>query len=107
MIKQKIGNKEFSLKFTNRSFINLDEKYNNAGDIFNGILTGDKHLKNSIKIVSVSYKEDIDENWILDNATPEQFLEMSNVANELIFEYLGIKPQQEAATPQQIQDKKK
>ena len=57
MIKQKIGDKEYSFEFTNRAFIKLDEKYEDSADIFNGILNGKNHLINSVRIMTVSCKE--------------------------------------------------
>lgn len=92
MIKQKIGDKEYSFEFTNRSFINLDEKYENAAEIFNGMLNGKNHLINSVKVMTVSCKErELTEDEIIDTATASQFLEISNKANDLILNYLGVR----------------
>lgn len=92
MIKQKIGDKEYSFEFTNRSFIKLDEKYENAADIFNGMLNGKNHLINSVKVMTVSCKErELTEDEIIDTATAQQFLEISNDANELILDYMGVR----------------
>lgn len=106
MIKQKIGDKEYSFEFTNRSFIKLDEKYENAADIFNGMLNGKNHLINSVKVMTVSCKErELTEDEIIDTATANQFLEISNKANDLILDYMGFR--KTVNKPQDHQQSKK
>ena len=88
--KQTIGGIEYNFEFTNRSFIELDDIYENGGEIYNGVLNGDKHMSNSVKLVAVSCVEGMTEDFILDNATGQEFIAISSLANELIYDYMGI-----------------
>lgn len=90
--KQQIGEKEYTFEFTNRSFIKLDEKFDKAGDIFNGVLEGKKHISNSIKMLCVSCKErEFSPDEITNEATPGQFLKLPSLANNLVLDYFGTK----------------
>ncbi len=90
--EQTIGNKKFEFEFTNRSFFKLDEKFDKAGEIFNGVLLGNKHISNSVKLISVSCKsEEVNEEYILNNASPSEFMKLSSLANNLVLDYFGIK----------------
>lgn len=90
--KQLIGDKEHTFEFTNMSLIKLDEKFDKAGDIFNGVLNGKKHISNSIKILCVSCKEkELTPEEIAEKADPEQFLKLPLLANDLVIDYFGAR----------------
>jgi hypothetical protein len=90
--KQQIGDKEYTFEFTNMSFIKLDEKFEKAGEIFNGVLEGKKHISNSIKMLCVSCKErEFSPEEIVNEANPSEFLKLPSLANDLVLDYFGTK----------------
>ena len=91
---QSINDQKLEFEFTNKSMIDLDEKYDKAGEIFNGVLNGKKHVSNSIKLISVCCKsKNIDEDYIVNNAKANEFLELPALANNLVLDYFGTKKQ--------------
>lgn len=105
---QQIGDKEYTFEFTNMSFIKLDEKFDKAGDIFNGVLQGKHHLSNSIKVLSVSCKEkEFTQEEIANEATSDQFLNLPSLANNLVIDYFGTKESNKNKTSNSTKDNKK
>lgn len=89
--KQTIDGVEYTFKFTNRAFIDLDTVYGNASEIYNGVLTGEKHVTNSAKLVGVSCTSpEVDYKYLLDNCTASEFVELGSLANNLVLDYVGV-----------------
>ena len=91
MRKYTINGKEFEFNFNNRAFIDLDTVYENASEIYNGVLTGEKHVTNSAKLVGVSCTNpSVDYKYLLDNCTASEFVGLGGLANSLVIDYIGI-----------------
>lgn len=106
--KQKIGNKEYSFKMTNKTIRKIDEKYGNYGDVIFGMMKGIQFYTNSLKLISMccidketvlvdkvkkKYEEKIKE-WDMeeleDIITAQQYQEITELAADLYLDYMGL-----------------
>lgn len=108
--KQIIGDKEYNFKMTNKTIRKIDEKYGNYGSVLRGMMVGEKFYTNALKLVSMSCidktiieKEtdngDIEKvtvgiEWDIeeleDIITPQQYQDITELAVDLYFDYMGI-----------------
>ena len=104
--KQKIGSKEYSFRMFNRTIRRIDEKYGNYGSIIYGIMKGEEYYTNALKLVSMCcidkekvltdkgiYEEKTKE-WgieeLEDIITGPQYQDITNLAVDLYFDYMGL-----------------
>ncbi|BDR75757.1 hypothetical protein [Clostridium tetani] len=123
--KQKIGNKEYSFKMTNKTIRKIDEKYGNYGSVIYGLMEGQQFYTNALKLVSVccvdkekvltneedqKYEEKIKE-WDIeeleDEMTAEQYRDITILAVELYFDYMGLNEENEEDKTEKKESKKK
>lgn len=89
--KQKIGNKEYNFKMTNRTIRKIDEKYGNYGSVIYGLMEGQQYYTNCLKLISMCCIEkewDIEE--LEDAMTAEQYRDITTLAVNLYFDYIGL-----------------
>ncbi|MGO5075186.1 RNA polymerase subunit sigma [Clostridium sporogenes] len=111
--KQKIGNKEYSFKMTNKTIRKIDEKYGNYGDVIFGLMEARQFYTNSLKLISMccidkekvlvdkvenKYEEktkewDIEE--LEDIITAQQYQEITDLAADLYLDYMGLNEEPE------------
>jgi hypothetical protein len=104
--KQTIGNKEYSFKMTNKTIRKIDEKYENYGSILYGLMEGKQFYTNALKLVSMSCIEkewDIEE--LEDAMTGQQYQEITVLAVDLYFDYMGINEETEEEQTEKEEDK--
>lgn len=89
--KFNIGEKEYGFEMTNRTIFKADEKYGNYGTILYGIMNGVQYYSNAVKLMVCTCKESITEDEIIDNCTSEQMMNIPTLAQNLYFDYIGIK----------------
>ncbi|MCJ8173977.1 RNA polymerase subunit sigma [Clostridium botulinum] len=106
--KQKIGDKEYNFKMTNRTIRKIDEKYDNYGSIIYGLMEAKQFYTNALKLVSMccidkekvlidkkekKYEEKIKE-WDIEELeniiTGQQYQEITNLAVDLYLDYMGM-----------------
>lgn len=89
--KQKIGDKEYNFKMTNRTIRKIDEKYDNYGSVLYGLMEGVQFYTNSLKLVSMCC---IEKEWgieeLEDKMTPEQYQEVTALAVNIYLDYMGV-----------------
>lgn len=123
--KQKIGNKEYSFKMTNKTIRKIDEKYGNYGSVIYGLMEGQQFYTNALKLVSVccvdkekvltneedqKYEEKIKE-WDIeeleDEMTAEQYRDITILAVELYLDYMGLNEENEEDKTEKKENKEK
>ncbi|WP_270599502.1 RNA polymerase subunit sigma [Clostridium baratii] len=108
--KLKIGEEELEFKITNRTIFNIDEKYNNYGDVINGLMEGVQLYNNSLKILCsscISRRLQIEE--VIEKLTPMQVsYELVDFVTQLYLDYMGVKEKSEKnEVKEEKEDKKK
>lgn len=86
--------KEEVLKFkmTNKTIFDIDEMFDNFGDVINGVMYGKNLYNNSIKVLVAScITRDISIEELLENLTPKQITsEIVGLATNIYFDYMGV-----------------
>lgn len=102
--KLKIYGTEYSFKLTNRTVLELDEKYENAGSIFDGIMNGKQFYTNALKLISCSCidkvfdskaNKEVLKRWDLEDlinllSGEQVYLEVPSFAMNLLLDYIGV-----------------
>ncbi|MGL6187189.1 MAG: hypothetical protein ACRC1T_17600 [Clostridium chrysemydis] len=113
IIKKNLLGKELSFEMTNRTYLNLDDKYGNAGAIVNSVCYGvkayddenkkpinfgkDGFVNNSLKLLAESCFEEITIEDLEENLTPGELLtDAGNTAVELYLDYMGVRPKKDS-----------
>lgn len=106
--KQKIDDKEYSFKMTNRTIRKIDEKYGNYGDVIFGLMEGKQFYTNALKLISMCC---IDEEWDIEELeeqmSSEQYQEITVLAVELYLDYMGLNEEKEEEKTEKKTNKKK
>lgn len=100
--KFKIGNENLDFEMTNKTIFDIDERFDNFGDVINGVMYGKNLYNNALKVMvcsCVSKRVDeegnetpltIDE--LKEKLTPDQVMNgIITLATDLYFDYRGIK----------------
>lgn len=90
--KLTINKKDFGFKVTNRVIIKLDEKYDNAGSIIDGIMNGKQFFSNALKLLSCScIEKEFTLNELIETIHGNQMcVEIPGLVTELLLDYIGI-----------------
>lgn len=100
--KFKIGNENLDFEMTNKTIFDIDERFDNFGDVINGVMYGKNLYNNALKImvcscISKRYDEDHNENpltinELMEKLEPDQVIdEIIPFATDLYLDYRGIK----------------
>lgn len=91
--KLNLAGEELEFKMTNKTIIDIDEKYDNFGEVINGVMYGKKLYVNSIKVLSFScITRELTEEELIEKLTGKQMTkELVPIATDIYFDYLGIK----------------
>ncbi|MDQ0149213.1 RNA polymerase subunit sigma [Eubacterium multiforme] len=104
-----LGNEELEFKMTNKTIFDIDEKFNNFGEVINGVMNNTNLYNNSLKVIScacITRELTIDE--LIEKLKPEQITkEIVSVAYGLYFDYMGIKLQTDKNKSEEDITKKK
>ncbi|APH21276.1 hypothetical protein [Clostridium botulinum] len=122
--KQKIGNKEYSFKMTNKTIRKIDEKYGNYGSVIYGLMEGQQFYTNALRLISMccvnkekviinreedKYKEKIKE-WDIeeleDIITGQQYQEIANLAVDLYMDYMGFNEESKKEKKEEVKEEK-
>lgn len=107
MIKTfKVGEDTLEFKMTNKTVFDIDEKFDNFGDVFNGLMFGKNIYNNALKIIVCSciskrFDEHRNEVYLtidelISKLTPEQIMEdVVAFATNLYLDYRGVKKSKE------------
>ena len=95
--KMIINDKEYNFKMSNLTILKIDEKFGNYGEVFKGLMEGEKFYTNSLKIMTCSCLE---KEWeiieLTEQLTHEQMSnEVPVFATNLYLDYIGVKQQEE------------
>lgn len=106
-MKFQIGNESLNFKMTNQTVFNIDERFDNYGEVINGLMQGKNLYSNAIKLMSCCcIEKELNVNKMIDVLTPEQIHhELVDFALDLYFEYRGIKTKSDK--PKEENSKKK
>lgn len=90
----KLGEEVLVFKMTNRTIFEIDEKYNNFGDVINGVMHDKNLYNNSLKVLECSCcTREIEREELLDKLEPHQITqEIVPLAVGIYFDYMGVKP---------------
>lgn len=104
--KQKIGDKDYTFKMTNKSILEVDEKYGNYGNVISGLMEGEKFYTNALKLISYCCIErDFTIDELVEQLTPKQLnMEIPNLATELYFDYMGFNDDDETEEKEKKQE---
>lgn len=82
-----------SFKMTNSTIFSIDEKYNNFGDVINGVMYGENLYNNALKVIASScITRELEVDELIEKLEPKQVTsEIVPFATELYFDYMGIK----------------
>ena len=100
--KFKVGNENLAFEMTNKTIFDIDERFDNFGDVINGVMYGKNLYNNALKVMvcsCVSKRHDEDKNEIpltidelKEKLTPDQIVdEIVNFACDLYYDYRGVK----------------
>ncbi|AUM89754.1 RNA polymerase subunit sigma [Clostridium botulinum] len=122
--KQKIGDKEYSFKMTNKTIRKIDEKYGNYGSVIYGLMEGQQFYTNALRLISMccvnkekviinreedKYKEKIKE-WDIeeleDIITGQQYQEIANLAVDLYMDYMGFNEESKKEKKEEVKEEK-
>lgn len=122
--KQKIGDREYSFKMTNKTIRKIDEKYGNYGSVIYGLMEGQQFYTNALKLVSMccvdkekvlvnkeenKYEEKIKE-WDIeeleDIITGQQYQEIANLAVDLYMDYMGFNEESKKEKKEEVKEEK-
>lgn len=107
--KQRIGDKDYSFKMTNKSILQADEKYGNYGSIIYGLMEGEQFYTNALKLISCCcIEKDFTVDELIEELTPEQLItEIPNLGTGLYFDYMGFNDDDEAEEKEDKQEESK
>lgn len=99
--KFKIGNENLYFEMTNKTIFDIDEKFDNFGNVINGVMYGKNVYNNALKVMSCSciskrLDEDKNENTLTidelkEKLTPDQVIdEIVTFACDLYYDYRGV-----------------
>ncbi|RUT55003.1 hypothetical protein NPD9_1692 [Clostridium botulinum] len=122
--KQKIGDKEYSFKMTNKTIRKIDEKYGNYGSVIYSLMEGQQFYTNALKLVSMccvdkekvlvnkeenKYEEKIKE-WDIeeleDIITGQQYQEITNLSVDLYLDYMGFNEESKKEKKEEVKEEK-
>lgn len=100
--KFKIGNENLAFEMTNKTIFDIDERFENFGDVINGVMYGKNLYNNALKVmvcscISKRLDEEQNENPLTidelkEKLTPDQVMdEIIPFATDLYFDYRGVK----------------
>lgn len=100
--KFKIGNENLDFEMTNKTIFDIDERFENFGDVINGVMYGKNLYNNALKVmvcscISKRLDEEQNENPLTidelkEKLTPDQVMdEIIPFATDLYFDYRGVK----------------
>lgn len=98
----RIGKEVLSFEMTNKTIFDIDERFDNFGDVINGVMYGKNLYNNALKVMvcsCISKRLDDDKNEIpltidelMENLDPDQVInEIVPFATNLYLDYRGIK----------------
>lgn len=95
--KFNLAGEELEFKMTNGTIIDIDEKYDNFGDVINGVMYGKKLYGNSIRVISCScITRELTEEELIEKLTSEQMTkEIVPLATNIYLDYMGVKQSKE------------
>ena len=107
--KLKIKNETLEFKMTNKTIFDIDEKFENFGEVINGVMYGKNLYNNSLKVLACScITRELTVKELMDNLDPTQITtEIVNLATMLYFDYMGVKPQENNSDLTNSQENKK
>lgn len=113
--KQKIGNKEYSFKMTNKTIRKIDEKYGNYGSVIYGLMEGQQFYTNALKLVSMCCVDEDEEGNVKefsieeleDTMTADQYRDITVLAVELYLDYMGLNEENEEDKTEKKENKEK
>lgn len=99
--KFKIGNENLYFEMTNKTIFDIDEKFDNFGNVINGVMYGKNVYNNALKVMACSciskrLDEDKNENTLTidelkEKLTPDQVIdEIVTFACDLYYDYRGV-----------------
>lgn len=99
--KFKIGNENLYFEMTNKTIFDIDEKFDNFGNVINGVMYGKNVYNNALKVMScscISKRLDKDKNEntltideLKEKLTPDQVIdEIVTFACDLYYDYRGV-----------------
>lgn len=99
--KFKIGNENLYFEMTNKTIFDIDEKFDNFGNVINGVMYGKNVYNNALKVmvcscISKRLDEDKNENTLTidelkEKLTPDQVIdEIVTFACDLYYDYRGV-----------------
>lgn len=100
--KFKVGNENLAFEMTNKTIFDIDERFDNFGDVINGVMYGKNLYNNALKVmvcscISKRLDKDGNENPLTidelkEKLTPDQVVdEIIPFATDLYFDYRGVK----------------
>ncbi len=100
--KFKIGNENLDFEMTNKTIFDIDERFDNFGDVINGVMYGKNLYNNALKVMvcsCISKRVDADGNEnpltideLKEKLTPDKVMNgIIPLATDLYFDYRGIK----------------
>ncbi|MCR1851146.1 RNA polymerase subunit sigma [Paeniclostridium sordellii] len=100
--KFKIGNENLAFEMTNKTIFDIDERFDNFGDVINGVMYGKNLYNNALKVMvcsCISKRLDKEQNEnpltideLKEKLTPDQVVnEIVAFATDLYFDYRGVK----------------
>lgn len=116
--KFKIGNENLDFEMTNKTIFDIDERFDNFGNVINGVMYGQNLYNNALKVMicsCISKRVDAQGNENLltidelkEKLTPDQVMnEIISFATDLYFDYRGIKTSNNTDEDKSENNKKK
>lgn len=91
ILKQTIGNKEYSFQMTNKTIRRLEEKYINYGKIIYGLMEGVQYYTNSLKLISLCcIEKDWDIEELEEMLTPQEYQKVTELSAALYMGYMEV-----------------
>lgn len=89
-----VNEEVLKFKMTNKTIFNIDEMFDNFGDVINGVMYGKNLYNNSLKVIVAScITRDISIDELLEKLTPKQITnEIVILATNIYFDYMGVAP---------------
>lgn len=103
---------KLNFKMTNKTIMDIDSKYENFGNVINGVMYGKELYNNSLKVLECSCiserKEPLTVEELINNLEPQQLVqEVVPLATEIYYEYMGVKKIKEPQDHKEKENKKK
>lgn len=101
-----------NFKMTNKTIMDIDAKYENFGNVINGVMYGKELYNNSLRVLECSCiskrEEPLTIEELIEKLEPKQVVqEIVPLATEIYYEYMGIKKATEPQDHKEKQNKKK